>query len=535
MGIKELTEADIKKIEALTEKINKLEEVEDAYIENPNEATETAFAKASMEAQDAKLEIHNLTASKSDIVRTIKSIITGSFMGVPSLIKNIWQSVTYESTIRFPQLVVLQTLDGMRYAANYALYKLGKGEVPKLQYNIAKAQVGAFKNLAKGSKVSFYNLRKGIIQQDVTSKTEYQSTLAPRQAIKELKLWKAGELFLTNKEVLDRRLRASLIARQSDFILRSMGAGDLPMRWLAQGAKAIQIASSEFGLTKDHEINAFTTSPRKYAYKEYIKQGKSAEEANKLATEIENTIIKKGEMAVFQQENVLSKGAEKLEDALKTKEDNSFGKRAFKNVASIAKSTYFPFIKTPANVYWTYFKANNPLVCLAQASWQSAEAYKLRKSGDFAGANKIMENAKENVSLAVVGFGMQMAVQALIGQGLVRTSNTEDEKSREREGERAFGKQNQLNLGQLMGGDDYWVDLSWLGILGTQIDVQARLHEDNLDKKAKGEETAMVDDFFDNIKYSAAASLNSLVFDQGARILNTLQSGDKNAAKKSNC
>ena len=45
-------------------------------------------------------------------------------------------------------------------------------------------------------------------------------------------------------EVIDRKIRKSIFARQADLILRGMQFGDVVPRWMAEGAKSIQIAKT---------------------------------------------------------------------------------------------------------------------------------------------------------------------------------------------------------------------------------------------------------------------------------------------------
>jgi hypothetical protein len=84
----------------------------------------------------------------------------------------------------------------------------------------------------------------------------------------------------------------------------------------------------------------------------------------------------------------------------------------------------------------------------------------------------------------------------------------------------------------MAGAGDFWVDLSWFPGVGAILDTQARIIEDNKAKALKGEK---IDEYFlgydilSTLEYSFSSSLNTLVLDQAARVVNAIRSGEKAA------
>jgi len=531
IGFKDLSDAQVKQIEDLTRTINSLSDVEDAMVANPNEQTIAAYKKAKEDAIQAGLDLYNIIHKKSDITGTIKSWITGSLLSVPTLIKNIAQNVIMQGFIRFPREVVKQMGELGIYGTTYIGNKLLGTKMYEPTSNIFKAQKGYFKGYKEGLKRGWFNFKRGTQEQDYFGKTSYQSTLAPRQASRDLKMWRSGEKFLTKTEVVDRWLRANIFARQADFILRGMGFGDRPQRFAAERAKALQIASSELKLVDDASVIAFMESPQKMAYKTLIDAGVNKAEALSRSIEIEERIKQEGSKAVLDEENLLSMASTYIEKGLMPKKDAGVGMKSIQRGASIAKTLTFPFVKIPANVYWQMFKLFNPEVSIGQSLWHAREAYSYAKKGENAKARQSMEKSKDSMAMAALGYGISLAATTLISQGYIRSNPSSEDKAKVRAGEKLFGKGNQIDMGTLMGGSPYWVDLAWLGPIGAELDIKQRLHEDKIKAQLKGEKPASdFGEWWNGLEYSGAAALNQLVFDQGARTINAIRDG-QNAGK----
>lgn len=516
MGVKELTEEEIKHIESLTDDINAVEGAEKTMVDNPTKENIAAFEKAKDKGQDANQKIYDITHKDSDITGTLRSMLNGNFLSIFSVTKNPLQNVVYQVTVRFPRALVKAGID-------YSLAKVG---VDINTADLVAANKWYFKQGKKSLSTAIKNFKTGVQEQDITSKYTYRSNLAPKEAAKDLKLWKEGNKFLTKQEVIDRYIRSSIFSRQTDFILRLMSAGDIPQRQAGEAAAAVQVGIKELHILDDAQMEAFILSPEKMAYKILTSEGKSKEEASALAKEITDRIIREGKKATFQEENLVSEASEYIEKGLKIgKKDNIISKGS-KITGAIAKTLTFPFIKVPANIAWQSFKTINPQVALSQAIVQLSGAAHARSKGDMATFRRLSSDSKNNIAHAVIGLGFNAAAMYLINNGFVRPSNSSDTKKRESEGEKVFGKQNQVNFGRLMGGSDYWIDFSWFGVVGATIDTNAQLVQDKIDRKAKGEpEQSEWGDLADRMIYSTKASLNQLIFDQGARTMDALMNG----------
>ena len=523
IGLNELSPEDTKNIESLMAKINATKDLEDQMLKNPTSENIANYDNAVDEASLASTEMYNIISKNSDITSTIRSLITGSLLSIPTLIKNPVYNIVFQSQLRFPKALVKNILEQGLYGASLMMNKYisSKSPIYMPTSNILLGWKGYFKQGKVGGKRGLKNFMLGVTQPDFNSTTAYQSTLSPRQAAKDLELYRSGQKLLTKSEVIDRIIRKSWPARQADFILRAMGLGDLPQRYAAEGAVAMQIAVKELGLIQDNDIIAFMRSPQKMAYK--ILSERKDPNAASLSEEMYNRIISEGERAVFQESNILSKISEFIDKSLKINKDSKY--KAAKVSGSLIKTASFPFIKIPANVAWATFKAANPSFSIAQSSIQSIQAAMYYKRGEYAKSREYQEKAKDSFSHAVVGYGLGLVAAQLVAAGLVRPANDKDTKERESLGEAAFGRQNQLNVGALSGNDDYWVDLTWFGPIGAILEAKAEVSQDKKQMEREGKEQSEVMDIIDEMTYSAKAAMNQLVFDQGARIMDAIQKG----------
>lgn len=523
IGLNELSAEDTENIESLMAKINATKDAEDKMLNDPTDKNIDDYDKAVDEASLASTEMYNIISKDSDITSTLRSLITGSLLSIPTLIKNPVYNIVFQSQLRFPKAVVKSILEQGVYGASLMMnnYISSKSPIYLPTSNVLLGWKGYFKQGKVGGKRGLKNFMLGVTQPDFNSTTAYQSTLSPRQAVKDLELYKAGQKLLTKSEVIDRMIRKSIPARQADFILRAMGLGDLPQRYAAEGAVAMQIAVKELGLIEDNDIVAFMRSPQKMAYK-ILSEQKNPNAAS-LSEEMANRIIAEGERAVFQEANVLSKISEFVDKSLKVNKDSEY--KAAKIGTALIKTASFPFIKIPANVAWATFKAANPAFSMGQSSIQAIKAYIADKRGDYAKSREYQEKAKDSLSHAIVGYGLGLVAAQLVAAGLVRPANDKETKEKESVGEAVFGRQNQLNVGALSGNDDFWVDLTWFGPIGAILEAKAEVAQDKKQMQREGKEQSEVMDLIDEMSYSAKAAMNQLVFDQGARMMDAIQKG----------
>jgi|694.fasta_scaffold56227_3 hypothetical protein len=527
-GVKKLTEAEMKEIEALTAKSNIADDLEQEFLNNPTRESIDAFKKAKAESLEADRKLYELTTQKADVVGTLKSLITLNYLSLNTLVKNFAQNIIYQSTVRFPASLSVKGVDYTVYQVSNLANKIIGTKVIKPKVSLTDAQKGYFKEYREGVIRGWEQMIKGIDEKDYFSQSQYASTLNPRKAYRDLKKSMSGELFLSKQQKIDKWIQSTL-GWQPYAISRGMIYGDKPPRYAAQGAEALQLGHQELGIKDPIEIEAFMTSPEKYAYNYLIKKaGLTSEEASKQSKSIAKRIVDAGSRATFQNENYLNDFLSKIDEwARVTEKDNAVGK-IIKPPVAILKASTLPFVKTPANVAWVYFKVVNPELTMLKSMGEAAIAKRALSKGDLIGYREYSKKSKESFGFAVVGLVVTAGAAALVQKGLVRTKNTEEDEARERAGESFFGKDNQVNLGVLLGsGDDYWVDLSWFGPIGSMIDVRGRMMEDAKQKELKGEpvEASWLQDRLTTLGYSTTSILNTLVFDQGAKLVDALRKG----------
>jgi len=517
MGFRDLSPDMVTKIEKLTDIINNVAKVEDEMVKDPTRENIDKLRKAKEESVKAEVELLNMLHREADLGGTFASMWKGGLMSIFTLVKNPIQNLAYQA-IRFSTSSVKQAAELALYGGSKITNKLGLTGVYKPTTNLAIAQKYYFSGTGGGVRKGFLKFKTGHPGGDFFGTTSYQSSLSPGKALRDYQLWKKGEKFMTTKEVVDAWVRKSWVARQSDFILRALAFGDMPARSGAQWAKAAQIAFQELGFIEENQIQAFIESPFKMAYKKFIADGVEAKDAEAKAKEVENRINEAGSRAVMEQENMLTQMLGGLRKGAKEK-----GGLA----ADVVMTTTFPFTKIYSNVMWTGLKLTFPELSLAESANYSRMAFQAARKGDKAKAREYTEKAKDSAATAAVGYGFRyIAAPYLQQNGLVHSSLSADEKRRVMQGERFYSKMNQLNLGKMLGGSDFWVDLGWFGPLGSTMDIETKNVEREKERKSKGEEPGdfpLLDDF----QESAMGALNTLAIDNGTSVINAFMSKDK--------
>ena len=527
IGIKKLTDEQKAEIESLTEQSNIADDLEQKFLDKATRENIDAFKKAKAKSLEADRKLFEMTSQKADIVGTLKSLITLNYLSASTLIKNYAQNVIYQGTVRFPISLAKKGIDQSVYGATYMGNKMFGTKVIKPSISITDAQRGYFREYREGIVRGWEQMIKGVDEKDYFAKSQYASTLNPSKAVKELKASMKGELFLTPNQKIDKWIQATL-GWQPYAISRGMIYGDKPPRYAAQGAEALQIAVKELGLKNPLEIEAFMISPEKYAYKHLIeKAGLSPEDASIESKAIAKRIIDAGAVATFQNENYFNDFFSKIDEWARVSKEDKWTANIIKPPVALLKASQLPFVKTPANVAWVFFKIANPSFTMLKSLAEAGLAQNSFRKGNLIKYKEYTKNAKESFGLAAIGIGITAAAAGLANKGLIRTSVQDEDKAREKAGEGFFGKSNELNLGVLLGGGDYWVDLSWFGPVGTIIDIRGRMMEDNKQKELRGEkvEHGVMNEIIPTMKYSVSSTLNTLVFDQGAKMVDALRKG----------
>ena len=520
VGFKQLSATQIDRIKDLNETINKVDAIEKEMVDNPTPTTIKNYEQALRESTKAQKELKDMTYKESDNLSLFKSFISGSLMGIPTLIKNVGNNVFLQSLVRFPTAAVKGFSQQLLKYITLGNYKPTS--------SLFMAQKGYFGSIPKSFREAVFNFRYGTQSKNLFDKSSYQSQIAPNQAVRDLKLWKQGDLFLSKKDVFNRVARATL-GWQSNFILKSLGFGDLFQRRGAERSAGIQIARLELGITDQNQIDAFLLSPEKFSYKIFIDKGIAPDQAAARAQEIRERIESRGSRAVLEEDNWLYNVSKWLDAGVQPQKDENIPVKATKSAVSLIKTSTFPFIRIPSNAYWVMIKTAIPEFTFLYGVGQGYLSLDYAKKKNNAESRKYAEDAIDNVSLAVVGMGLRVAVDMLVQDGLVRSSNDDDNKVREVTGERLYGKQNQLNMGKLVGStQNYWIDLNWFGPMGSMMNVRTQMNDDRIKDKLKGnaQEATYLNDFVGRMSYSTAESLNLLVLEQGSRTIEALKSGD---------
>lgn len=527
LGVKELTEAQKQKIEELTEKTNIPDELEQDFLNNPTRENIDNYKKAKANSLEAEKELFEMTNDKADITGTLRSIMTLNLLGAPTLIKNYGQNVIYQATVRFPSFAAIKIADMAIYGASALSNKVLGTKVIKPGVSFTKAQQGYIKEYREGIIRGYDQMIKGVEERDYFSKTQYASNLNPRKAVKDLLAAKRGEIFLTKGQKIDKFIQATA-GWQPYAIARGMMFGDKPPRYAAQGAEAMQIGYVELGISDPIQLEAFMTAPEKYAYNHLLKIGKTKEEAAKIADGIKNRIIDAGSRATFQNENMLNDIIKKIDEWSTIGEKDPMSAKMLKPAISLLKATQLPFVKTPANVIWAYIKVANPEATLLKSFAELGLAKRALAKGDVINYKRYQSASKESFGFAISGFIISAAVMSLIEKEMIKPRySREKDKAKESAGEAFFGKDNVVNLGKMLGASDIWVDLSWFGPVGSIMDQKARIAEDHKEMILKGEEvpTGYVTGLLENLDASITASLNTLLLDQGAKLIDGVRKG----------
>jgi hypothetical protein len=527
IGIKKLTDEQKSQIESLTEQSNIADDLEQKFLDNPTRESIDAFRKAKANSLEADRKLFEMTSQKADIVGTLKSLITLNYLGASTLVKNYAQNVIYQASVRFPTSLAKRGIDQSVYGATYMGNKMFGTKVIKPSISLTDAQRGYFNEYRDGVIRGWDQMIKGVDEKDYFSTNQYASSLNPRKSFNDLKAAMKGELFLSKGQKIDKFIQATL-GWQPYAISRGMIYGDKPPRYAAQGAEALQIARKELGITDPFETEAFMLSPEKYAYNHLTKKaGLSSEDANKEAKSISKRIVDAGSVATFQNENMFNNLLSKIDEWATVKKDDQWTSKVVKPPVALLKATTIPFLKTPANIYWAYFKLANPALTMTKSLVEVGLAQHALKKGDLIGYREFNKKSKESFGTAMIGLAITAAAASFAAKGLIRTSVQEEDKAREKAGEGFFGKSNELNLGALKGGDDYWVDLSWFGPIGTIMDVRGRMMEDNKQKELRGEkvDNGVMNEIVSTMGYSVSSTLNTLIFDQGAKMVDAIRKG----------
>ena len=525
IGLGELSAEDVAKIQSHIKDMNEVTDLQERVIsENTQEALD-AYEKGLQKAEKSATELASMIYNKPDVGKRLRSIAQLSTMGIVSLVKNLFYNIFHQVLVRMPKAIFLTALDQTVFGATLAANKMFGTKVIKPDYNIIAAQRGYWTKGALGAKMAIKQLFTGLTNKDYFQKEVYNSQIKPMQSWKDIWDFAKGDKYLSKEQFFDKLIQGT-IGVPAEGVARMLNIGDKPFRFAAEAAVAETIATMDFGLSGiDRKI--FLAIPKEKAKDIYLKKGYSDEEAAAKAENVEKRILKEGEEAVFQQENIVSQTIE----AIKKKISEDKGENPLGGIGSEAARWFgvlnMPFVKTPANIAWEVFNLVNPEFALLQSFVYGAKAYKTKSNADYIQAKKWMAHAAAGWALLSASAYLA-SINAVTGDDEDKPFNYKEAKGKE-----SFAKTNRVNISKVFraanGGsiqdedNDVMIDLSWFGAPGMIMNMQANKYE-NITKKDR-ENMSYIDDLLFRMKYGAQNGLVNSVFSGTLTAVDAIRTG----------
>jgi len=522
-GYPELTEQEQARFIELVTKTNAVERMAEKAREDRTEQSLRDFRNAEIEAGKAARELNQLIWNKPDIVKRLTSIMQLSTLGIPALINNPIYNIWNQATLRLPVGLFNDLVDrGITLAAQ------ATGTEYQREYNVLGTQKEFFKKLGFGTKESIEQLVTGLNRQDYIQKEVGGQKIQPLQAAKDLWASFTGKKKLTTAQTWDKAIQATA-GVPAEAIARTLNIGDKPQRFAAEGAQAAAFAKS-FGL-KDLDYKLFIEFPREEAYRMYKSQGLSDAEAAKKADYIKDVIIKEGQRATFQQDNLVN-------TALSAVFNTVFGKGEETGLANLVKATTVsPYIKIPTNAFWSYYNLVNPEIALLQSFAHGGRAFYLNKAGEENKAKLALRESRYWLAHAVTGMAMKAVVIALVKAAVYNAGSDEEESKREREGKAFYEGQGTVNIDKLnavLSGQDptkvttgLLIPNRWFGQWGTVGNAIARKYE-NMTPEQRKTEADYYDFMLGELSTDVLQELEQGVFANTSSLLSYLNTGNPN-------
>ena len=522
-GYPELTEQEQARFIELVKKTNVVERMAEKAREDRTEQSLRDFRNAEIEAGKAARELNQLIWNKPDIIKRLTSIMQLSTLGIPALINNPIYNIWNQATLRLPVGLFNDLIDrGITLAAQ------ATGTEYQREYNVLGTQKEFFKKLGFGTKESVEQLITGLNRQDYIQKEVGGQKIQPLQAAKDLWASFTGKKKLTTAQTWDKAIQAT-VGVPAEAIARTLNIGDKPQRFAAEGAQAAAFAKS-FGL-KDLDYKLFIEFPREEAYRIYKSQGLSDVEAARKADYIKDVIIKEGQRATFQQDNLVN-------TALSAVFNTVFGKGEETGLANLVKATTVsPYIKIPTNAFWSYYNLVNPEIALLQSFAHGGRAFYLNKAGEKNKAKLALRESRYWLAHSITGIAMKAVVIALVKAAVYNAGSDEEESKREREGKAFYEGQGTINIDKLnavLSGQDptqvttgLLIPNRWFGQWGTVGNAIARKYE-NMTPEQRKTEADYYDFMLGELSTDVLQELEQGVFANTSSLLSYLNTGNPN-------
>ena len=499
VGKRDLTEDEIVKMKALVEKTNNVEKAADKVRSERTEESFKAFREAQKEAGMAQKELNELFYNKPDIIKRLTSIMVLGTLGPVSLVANVTYNIWNQATLRFPIGVVNTLVDmGITRAA-----KLG-GKNIEQQYNVIDGQAEFWSKLGLGTKEAFEQVATGLNRMDYTQKEVYGQQIRPLRSLRELFANARGKKTLTRTQWWDKLIQGT-VGFYSEAVARALNIGDKPLRFAAEGSQAAAFAKN-LGL-KGMGYELFIAFPREEAYRTYIAQGLSEEEAGKKADIIKEAIVKEGQRSTFQQDNMLNDALMRL-----------FGGKD-SGVGGLTKALVIsPYVKIPTNAFWSFYNLVNPEVAIIQAGVFGAKAKKLKGQGEDVKAKLAEREARYWMGHAIVGMGMRAVVLSLVEAGVFTPATDEDDSKKERD---AISFYDRAGTTEIKG---VKISNKWFAQWGMMGNAIARKYKDMTPEQKEAQRTFW-ETIFGGMEVDALSELENGVFANSSSLLEAYSTG----------
>lgn len=486
LGMGDMTEAQGKKLKGLVDNINKVEAAAKRVSDERTPQSMKDFDDAEMLAAKSQRELNDMLYNKPDIVNRLTSLMQLNTLGAATLVFNVTYNVANQAFVRLPVGIVNSLIDRAAWLSNKV-----RGRNHEKEWSISLSnQLEFFKKFGVGTKEALFQFWTGLNRKDYMQKELYVQSIRPARAWKDLYSHFTGKSKLTFSQIIDKGLEGSF-GLFAEAIARGLNIGDKPFRFAAEGSQAATFANA-FGV-KGMDYKIFIKFPKEEAYRLYKEKGFSDAEAAEKADYIEKTLIREGERATFQQDNLVNKllnGAfNSASEFFKLKKGGGF--------ENFAKSLFVsPYIKIPANAFWSYANLVNPELAVLQSMMYGAKALKFKNSDPVAHKQAIRE-ARYWLGHAAIGIALRSVVLNLVNQGIFNPSNTGEETKKEREGEQNYEPQGTINITKLQAwirGEDpskikkgVLIQNKWFGGFGSLANTIARNYEELTPEQRKNQ------------------------------------------------
>ena len=493
VGKRDLTEAETAKMKELVNKTNSVEAAVQKVITERTPEAFKEFYETQKEAAKASKELDELFYNKPDIIKRLTSIMVLGTLGPVSLIVNVTYNIWNQLSLRFPIGVVNTLVDmGITRAA-----KLG-GKNIEQQYNVIDGQAEFWSKLGLGTKEAFEQVATGLNRMDYTQKEVYWQQIRPLRSLRELFANARGKKTLTRTQWWDKLIQGT-VGFYSEAVARALNIGDKPLRFAAEGSQAAAFAKN-LGL-KGMDYELFIAFPREEAYRTYIAQGLSEEEAGKKADIIKEAIVKEGQRSTFQQDNMLNDALMRL-----------FGGKD-SGVGGLTKALVIsPYVKIPTNAFWSFYNLVNPEVAIIQAGVFGAKAKKLKGQGEDVKAKLAEREARYWMGHAIVGMGMRAVVLSLVEAGVFTPATDEDDSKKERD---AISFYDRAGTTEIKG---VKISNKWFAQWGMMGNAIARKYKDMTPEQKEAQRTFW-ETIFGGMEVDALSELENGVFANSSSLL----------------